>query len=567
MDTTKVKGLWEKVKDFFKNMSKTVRIILAAVLAVLLIAVIVTVVLRSQRNGAYVQLYENLTVQEAGEVADYLRNNGYNDFQLTGGNQLMVRSDQYNQLVGQLALAGYPKSGSLYRSYWENAGMMSTTSQTATAFLISTQERTEAILRTLVGVQDAKVTITPGEDRTFVLQDDSTETGASVVLTLQNGATLDDTQVDAIRRIVSKAWEGLTIDNVEVMDQYMNAYLGSSSASSSASADLQRYMEQYWINRIRTAVIQVLEDVYGPGKVKVAPNVHVEVDRVYQESTTYRQPEGSYENAGLIGRELGWYALNRDGYELVGGVPGTTTNADIPSYIYNEGQNAENGDTVGTSFERDNKIDETYEQRDMLGPRITNVTIAVTIDPSGNRSATLSVEELRRHVAIAAGIGDMTDEELQGRVSVLMSSFYTVEEEEPPVIITGPIPAELMPYVIIGAAALLLLIIILIVVLIVRSKKKKKQRAQAEEDQRIIEEQLREMGDLSELGIGPNGQPLVDANGMPIAQPPEGGADIMEINTEKSMELRKTVRQFVQNNPEVAAQMLKTWLRGEEDGE
>ena len=39
----------------------------------------------------------------------------------------------------------------------------------------------------------------------------------------------------------------------------------------------------------------------------------------------------------------------------------------------------------------------------------------------------------------------------------------------------------------------------------------------------------------------------------------------MEINTEKSMELRKNVRQFAQNNPEIAAQMIKTWLRGGEE--
>ena len=43
------------------------------------------------------------------------------------------------------------------------------------------------------------------------------------------------------------------------------------------------------------------------------------------------------------------------------------------------------------------------------------------------------------------------------------------------------------------------------------------------------------------------------------------GADIMEMNAEKSMELRKVVRQFAQNNPEIAAQMIKGWLRGEED--
>ena len=40
----------------------------------------------------------------------------------------------------------------------------------------------------------------------------------------------------------------------------------------------------------------------------------------------------------------------------------------------------------------------------------------------------------------------------------------------------------------------------------------------------------------------------------------------MEVNTEKSMELRKSVRQFAQNNPEIAAQMVKAWLKGDETG-
>ena len=37
------------------------------------------------------------------------------------------------------------------------------------------------------------------------------------------------------------------------------------------------------------------------------------------------------------------------------------------------------------------------------------------------------------------------------------------------------------------------------------------------------------------------------------------------MNTEKSMELRKSVRQFAQNNPEIAAQIIKTWLKGDDD--
>ena len=65
---------------------------------------------------------------------------------------------------------------------------------------------------------------------------------------------------------------------------------------------------------------------------------------------------------------------------------------------------------------------------------------------------------------------------------------------------------------------------------------------------------------LGELGLTPQ---AVGEDGQPPA--PTTGADIMEINTEKSMELRKNVRQFVQNNPEVAALMLKTWLKGGDD--
>lgn len=558
MDTTKLKGLWGKIKDFFKNMSMKLRIILAAVLAVVLIAIVVTVVAVNRRNGTYVQLYENLTTQEAGEIGDYLQSNGFPDFQLVGGTTLMVRADQRDALLGQLAIAGYPKDGSIYGTYWDKVGMLTTSSQEARTYLISTMEKLQAVMRTFTGVRDAIVQITPGEDRTFVLQDNSTETGAFVQLTLQDGYTLTDQQADGIRRLLSKSWEGLSIDNVEIVDQWGNGYIGTDETTSGDAAALQRYMEQYQANRLRTEIINALEVIYGPGNVRVGVNVQVEVDRQYIESTTYHQPDGSYESGGLIGHEIGQYVLGRDGYQLVGGVPGTTTNADIPSYIYNEGQNTEEGDSVGSYYERDNKIDETTEQREVLAPRVTSATIAVTLNEGANRTAALTEEQLRRHVAMAAGLGNMTDEELQGYVSVMLADFYTEPVVEPPV--QTLIPPDLLPYVIIGAAALLLVIVLLVVILVLRRKKKKKQQ---EEDQKIIEEQLGELAVAAGLTT-PEG--MVDENGNPIAPPPpEGGADIMEINTEKSMELRKAVRQFVQNNPEVAAQMLKTWLRGEDD--
>lgn len=546
---TKLKGLWEKVKGFFKNMSKKMRIILGAGLAVIVIAVAVLAVWMG--NKPYTQLYQDLTAAEASEVMSYLQNNGITDFQVTG-TSIMVRSDQYASLLAQLAMAGYPKNGSLYETYWEHVGTMSTSSEQARAFLISTQEKLETSIRSFPDVLDVQVYITPGEDRTYVLQDASTETTAAVHLDLRSGCMLTDGQADAIRRLVSHAWSGMTIDSVVITDGVGNTYNGG-SASASDAADLKRYWEEYEANKVRTAVKEALDSIFGSDNVKVSPNVTVDVNHKYIESTTYHQPDGSYENGGLIGSELGQYYITRDGLQPVGGTVGTTTNSDIPTYVEDLQQTVGDEDSAGYGYEKNNKIDETHEQAEILAPTITDVTVAVTINENASNASSISVEQLQSHVAFAAGIGGENPEQ---RVSVLVAPFPTpvVEPDEP----VGLVPPELMPYLIIAAAALLLLIILLIVILSVRRKKRKKQE---EEDQKIIAEQLSEMagrGSMPELGITPE-----MAEG--ILPPPTGGADIMDINTEKSMELRKNVRQFVQNNPEVAAAMLKTWLKGGDD--
>ena len=76
------------------------------------------------------------------------------------------------------------------------------------------------------------------------------------------------------------------------------------------------------------------------------------------------------------------------------------------------------------------------------------------------------------------------------------------------------------------------------------------------------QEQLSALGsEEAAAAAAANGVAVDPETGAPLT-----GADIMEINTEKSMELRKTVRQFAQNNPEIAAQMVKAWLKGDDNG-
>ena len=88
-------------------------------------------------------------------------------------------------------------------------------------------------------------------------------------------------------------------------------------------------------------------------------------------------------------------------------------------------------------------------------------------------------------------------------------------------------------------------------------------RKKLEEEQKAVEELLA-ASMPGEVEIGPDGQPIVqpvlDEDGNPVA-----GANVMDLHTERSMELRQNIRDYVDENMEVAALLIKSWLK--EDGD
>ena len=167
------------------------------------------------------------------------------------------------------------------------------------------------------------------------------------------------------------------------------------------------------------------------------------------------------------------------------------------------------------------------------------VAVSVNADAAGDMDA----DTIRTHVARAAGIVGTVDpvtgkENLADKISVVTNKFYSPEVILPN---TGiPVPAWMLCA---AAGGLLLFLILLIVILRIRKKRKNK----AEKDRELDE--------------------LLASAGLPQAAAPTEGADVMTLQTEKSMELRKEVRQFVSDNPELAAQLIRGWMRGGDDNE
>jgi flagellar M-ring protein FliF len=172
-------------------------------------------------------------------------------------------------------------------------------------------------------------------------------------------------------------------------------------------------------------------------------------------------------------------------------------------------------------------------------------------------------------VANAAGITPIAtetmtaDEYLATKVSVLSMPFYnpTAQNE----LLPGSsilLPSWMPPWVLYAAiGGLILFLIVLFVILRVLGARKKKKAEEAAAEAAAAAA----VAEAAAAASGEEHVPTVEEilagneNTEPV------GADVMSMQTEKSLELRKSIRKFVEENPELAAQMLKTWLRGGEE--
>mgnify|MGYP001092188122 CR=1 FL=1 len=542
---TKLKGFWEKIKGFFAKLNKKTRILLGVCAAVILVLIVAAALLLNRKE--YASLCTGLTVSETSSVISFLNENGVTDYKISG-DSILVPAGREEQLQIQLVTSRTLNSGFFYETYFNKVGTFSTEAERREAMRIATQEKLEAMIRQLDGIRDAQVVITLSSERVYVLDPQTSEASATVLVTPDGNRLLSAGTVESIRYMVSHAVKDLNVGDVTISDTYNNTY-NDTSAGVGQMADanaLKLQYEQEVNNKVRSQVYEALRNIYGDDNVAVAVNTTVDMSRKVVESTKYAQPAGSAANAGLIGTEKWFWVIGEDGTTAQGGTVGTTSNSDIPLYPDRVPDGVDDAPYSSGDGERNYHIDQEVTQREVFAGTITDLNVAVTINQKAENAGSMTVEQLTRHVAVAAGIGTSA-EQWDSHVSVAIAPIAGTDG------FFVRLLAGVPDWMILAAiGGLILFIILLIIILLLRRRAKKKRLAK----QAALEAEMRAAEEAA----------AAEAAAAVIAAAPTGGADIMEVNTEKSMELRKAVRQFAQNNPEIAAQMVKTWLKGEDGG-
>lgn len=510
------------VRGKLGGLSKKVKIIIGVAAAVLII-VIAFIIAMALNTKEYEVLYTGLEESEAIEIIAVLEEQqiDYNRKDST----IYVLAETVDQVKVALAEEGYPKSGFTYDLFIDNVGLLATDFEKYKYAQFELESRMAETIKQFDGVSNATVTIAMAEEQKYVLEEDVKETTASVTVTMANGGSPSKKQVDGIRRLVARGVTGLEIENVSVIDG--NGVEVSAEETElderEGATTLKLNVEQQIETNIKEKVLHLFQPVFGEENIRVSVSCSVDIDKKIKEIIEYIPSE---DNKGVLSSAASTYEIQGQA-EITEGIPGTETNADIPVYpgVTTDGSDIYFKDDRALEY----LVSQVKEQIQTDSAELTDISVSVAVDSADLTAA--KAGEMRQTIAIAAGI-DLAQADT--KIAVFNAPFYSPEPEAPTGITAVFEEHPMLKVVIPGVIALILALIIAALAVIKRAKLKKR----AEEVAAEAAKKLQEAESLVQLD---------------------------EITKTREEELKGQIQDFTDINPEISAQLLKTWLRGDED--
>lgn len=550
----------QNIKESWQKMSEKPRkLILGIVAGTAVVALAAILVLTFGQKSDYSVLFSGLSQEEAQQIGSLLQDQSVDYKYNASDGTIRVPEEVVETTRVTLLSQGYPKSGFAYDMYLDNTGLMTTESDKEQITLYELQDRLGATIRSFEGVQEARVNIAEAVERRYVLEDNETQgASASVVITMQNGSVLTEDKAQAVKNLVAHSVRGMNFAEVVVLDGETMLEVGGASGSGSAATDLTSLTSMVE-SSIAANVRNVLEKLYGTGSVAVSVKGTLNMEKLIQESTQYSTPEkiNEEDKTGLLETEELVNESSQAYNQEAGGVVGTDANADTPRYTNDDGTEEETDSYYDGSASREWLYNVIKEQRQVDPGILEDVSVGIIILTD---NTSVPQADLYRLVANSAGI-PVT--EANDKITIIRDPGMPTEEEEPILnppedtlgVITTLIP---LPLLIAIAAAVLLLILLLLFLLLRRRRRKKENELQEEDFEGS--DQL----SASDLGIDDAG-----AAGSPLSglddEEDMNSEEIMNLRMQKSMRLKQNIAEFVDQNPQIAAKLVQSWLRGEED--
>ena len=348
----------------------------------------------------YRTLYVGLSVEEAGAITAKLQTKGI-PFKLTAaGTTIMVPADQAMQVYLDMNNEGIVGSGKMAKGWdsFDQGRIGATPFDNSVTFMRAQQAELARTIMQIDPIIFARVHIVRPETSPFVR--DKKVATASVMVKCRPGATLSRNTVDGIAALVSGSLEGLTKDNVKIVDA--NGHLLSKTPDADGGGfgnmvEQKREVEQY----LSSEAEHMLTSVLGAGRAVVVVRADLN-DKMMREKKEIINAEGRVQKSEKT-------TLNKTNTSTVGkgGAAGSASNLSKPAPASAGGTST----TQETQFS-DYDYPRTIQEWQNKNGSIERLTVAAFVDLSGadKSDPPIALADVRETIKKAVGFKTSRDE-------------------------------------------------------------------------------------------------------------------------------------------------------------
>ncbi|HMK49944.1 MAG TPA: flagellar basal-body MS-ring/collar protein FliF, partial [Thermodesulfovibrionales bacterium] len=204
---------FNQVAENIKALPNAKKGMLLAVIAMTVTAIILLVAWAQRPD--YQVLYSNLSEEDAGMIMQKLKDLKIPYKAASGG--IMVPADKVYELRIQMASQGLPQGGSVGFELFDKANFTMTDFVQKLNYRRALQGELSRTIKSMSEIDQCRVHLAVPEKSLFAKEDDRPK--ASVLVKLRAGRSLSQNQIQGIVHLVSSSVEGLSPNDVSLVDQ------------------------------------------------------------------------------------------------------------------------------------------------------------------------------------------------------------------------------------------------------------------------------------------------------------------------------------------------------------
>ena len=207
---------------------------------------------------SYAVLFSDLETADAATIVAELDNKKTPYRLRDGGRTILIAEDQVDSVRLNVAGSDLPLKGSVGFELFNKSDMGLTEFAQRINYQRALQGELARTISTLDGVASARIHLTLAERGIF--RESGIAAKASVAISMRNGAVPEPARIEGIQRLVAAAVPNLVSENVVVIDVRGNLLSSVIAAPIGALALQKQAIEQYYVDRVRTAIRSTASD-------------------------------------------------------------------------------------------------------------------------------------------------------------------------------------------------------------------------------------------------------------------------------------------------------------------